>query len=104
MGERPCSREHTRTRSARGCRRGAGRLYCPRRSSASAHKQSVTDELSEDEVAVVKRLADGQTNVEIAADLEISLPVVERHRTAAMKKLHVRSRSELARMAALRQW
>jgi len=29
---------------------------------------------------------------------------VERHRTAAMKKLNVRSRAELARVAALRQW
>jgi DNA-binding NarL/FixJ family response regulator len=62
------------------------------------------DKLSEDEAAVVKRLADGQTNAEIAAALEVSLPVVERHRTAAMKKLNVRSRAELARVAALRQW
>jgi DNA-binding NarL/FixJ family response regulator len=62
------------------------------------------DKLTEDEAAVVKRLANGQTNAEIAADLEISLPVVERRRTAAMKKLNVRSRAELARVAALRQW
>ena len=86
----------------------AGRTYfdksIPRRSSASAHRQSVRDELSKDEAAVVKRLADGQTNAEIAADLELTLPVVERRRTAAMKKLNVRSRAELARVAALRQW
>jgi DNA-binding NarL/FixJ family response regulator len=86
----------------------AGRTYfdenIPRRSSAPAHNQPVMDKLSEDEAAVVKRLADGQTNAEIAAALEVSLPVVERHRTAAMKKLNVRSRAELARVAALRQW
>jgi DNA-binding NarL/FixJ family response regulator len=52
----------------------------------------------------MKRLADGQTNDEIAADLEVTLPVVERRRTAAMKKLKVRSRAELARVAAQRQW
>jgi DNA-binding NarL/FixJ family response regulator len=86
----------------------AGRTYfdenIPRRSSAPAHNQPVMDKLSEEEAAVVKRLADGQTNAEIATALEVSLPVVERHRTAAMKKLNVRSRAELARVAALRQW
>ena len=86
----------------------AGRTYfdenIPRRSSAPAHKQTMMAKLSEDEAAVVKRLADGQTNAEIAAALEVSLPVVEKRRTAAMKKLNVRSRAELARVAALRQW
>jgi two-component system nitrate/nitrite response regulator NarL len=86
----------------------AGRTYfdenIPRRSSASAQKQTVADNLSADELAVLKRIANGQTNDEIAADLEVTLPVVERRRTAAMKKLNVRSRAELARVAALRQW
>jgi DNA-binding NarL/FixJ family response regulator len=86
----------------------AGRTYfdenIPRRSSASAHNQPLADDLSADELAVLKRVANGQTNDEIAADLEVTLPVVERRRTAAMKKLDVRSRAELARVAALRQW
>jgi DNA-binding NarL/FixJ family response regulator len=86
----------------------AGRTYfdknIPRRSSASAHSQSVVDDLSADELAVLKRIANGQTNDEIASDLEVTLPVVERRRTAAMKKLNVRSRAELARVAAQRQW
>lgn len=86
----------------------AGRTYfdknIPRRSSASVQKQTVVDDLSADELAVSKRLANGQTNDEIAAALEVSLPIVERRRTAAMKKLNVRSRAELARVAAQRQW
>jgi DNA-binding NarL/FixJ family response regulator len=64
----------------------------------------VVDDLSADELAVLKRIANGQTNDEIASDLEVTLPVVERRRTAAMKKLNVRSRAELARVAAQRQW
>ena len=84
----------------------AGRTYfdenIPRRSSAPAQNQPVMAKLSEDEAAVVKRLADGQTNAEIAADLKVTLPVVERRRTVAMKKLNVRSRAELARVAVLR--
>jgi two-component system invasion response regulator UvrY len=87
----------------------AGRTYfdqtIPRRSSASFHRQqAVLDELSADELAVVKRLVDGQTNAEIAAALELSLPLVERRRSAALKKLNVRTRAELARVAASRQW
>jgi DNA-binding NarL/FixJ family response regulator len=75
-----------------------------RRSAAPAQTKTVADDLSVDERAVLKRVASGQTNDEIAADLEVSLPVVERRRTAAMKKLNVRSRAELARVAVLRQW
>ena len=76
----------------------------PRQSSASAQTQTVADDLSADERAVLKRIANGQTNDEIASDLAVTLPVVEKRRTAAMKKLNVRSRAELARVAALRQW
>jgi DNA-binding NarL/FixJ family response regulator len=86
----------------------AGRTYfdrnIPRRSSASAENQNVADNLSADELAVLKRVANGQTNDEIAADLELALALVENRRTAAMKKLNVRSRAQLARLAALRQW
>ena len=86
----------------------AGRTYfdesIPRRFSASAHYETVIEELSADELGVLKRVANGQTNDEIAADLELSLSIVETHRTAAMKKLNVHNRAELARLAAQRQW
>jgi len=86
----------------------AGRTYfdenIPHRSSASAQRQPAVDDLNADELAVLKRVANGQTNDEIAADLEVPMLAVERRRTAAMKKLNVRSRAELARVAALRQW
>ena len=86
----------------------AGKTYfdesIPRQPSASAESQTVADDLTADELAVLKRVANGQTNDEIAADLELALPVVEKRRTAAMKKLNVRSRAELARVAAQRQW
>jgi len=51
------------------------------RSNANAtHTQLAIDELTEAEVAVVKRVADGHTNAEMSADLQLSLPVVGRHR------------------------
>ena len=86
----------------------AGKTYfdesIPRQPSASAQTQTVADDLTADELAVLKRVANGQTNDEIAAELKVPLAVVERRRTAAMKRLNVRSRAELARVAALRQW
>ena len=76
----------------------------PRRPSASVHRQPGTDELSERELKVARRLAGGHTNAEIAADLELTLEEIERLRSAAMKKLNVHSRAELARVAASRHW
>ena len=46
----------------------------------------------------------GGFDLEVAADLEVPMLAVERRRTAAMKKLNVRSRAELARVAALHRW
>lgn len=86
----------------------AGKTYfdesIPRRFPASAHSQAVIGELTAHELAVLKRVANGQTNDEIAADLELSLGLVVKYRTAAMKKLNVHSRADLARVAALRHW
>lgn len=86
----------------------AGKTYfdesIPRHSSPGVRSQPIIEELSANELAVVKGVADGYTNAEIAADLGLALSVVESHRTIAMKKLNVRSRAELARVAALRQW
>lgn len=76
----------------------------PRRSAVTSEDEPVVEELSADELEVIKRIADGRTNLEIGADLEFSLSVVERHRTAAMKKLGLRSRAELVRVAAQRHW
>jgi DNA-binding NarL/FixJ family response regulator len=70
----------------------------PRRSSAGVQNRPLLGQLTAEEMAVMKLLADGQTNAEIAADLELALPVVEKHRAAAMKKLGVRNRAELVRL------
>ena len=70
----------------------------PRRSSAGMQNRPLLGQLTADELAVMKLLADGQTNAEIAADLELALPVVEKHRAVAMKKLGLRNRAELVRL------
>jgi two-component system, NarL family, response regulator NreC len=85
----------------------SGRTYfdknveVPYRASPAAKDTRLVGQLNKDELAVMKRVADGQTNAEIATELDLPLSVVERHRTEAMKKLNLRSRAELARVAAL---
>jgi len=61
-------------------------------------------ELSADELAVAKLLAEGLTNAEIAAALRLPLSAVAAHRTDAMAKLGVRNRAELTRVATQRKW
>ena len=76
----------------------------PRRSPATAPERVATGELSTDELAVAKLLANGRTNREIASSLGLSLAVVETRRAAAMNKLGLRTRAELVRVATKRAW
>ena len=77
----------------------------PRRQQASvARGASATGELTARELAVAKLLSNGLTNAEIAVSLDLTIPVVEAHRTAALKKLGLRSRAGLVRVAAERHW
>ena len=76
----------------------------PRRRVAAEQQRSTTGELTADELAIAKLLADGQTNAEIAASLGWNVPAVEIHRTTLMKKLGLRTRAELVRVASQRHW
>jgi DNA-binding NarL/FixJ family response regulator len=48
---------------------------------------------------VLKRIAEGQSTKEIAAQLEISARTVETHRANLLRKLEVRSVAQLVRIA-----
>lgn len=77
----------------------------PRRRQASAARgASATEELTARELAVAKLLSNGLTNAEIATSLGLKSPAVEALRTAALKKLGVRTRAGLVRVAAERHW
>ena len=60
---------------------------------------SALDPLTERERDVLKRIAEGQSTKEIAAQLEISARTVETHRANLMRKLEVRSVAQLVRLA-----
>ncbi|MBL8825989.1 MAG: response regulator transcription factor [Planctomycetaceae bacterium] len=62
------------------------------------------DALSEREATVIRNVARGLTNKEIAAKLDISVKSIETYKARAMEKLSLRSRAELVRFAADRNW
>ncbi|HEY2952929.1 MAG TPA: response regulator transcription factor [Verrucomicrobiae bacterium] len=59
----------------------------------------VSDRLTPREREIVQLLAEGKTNKEVADVLGISVKTAETHRTNIMRKLKVRSMSELVRYA-----
>jgi DNA-binding NarL/FixJ family response regulator len=80
---------------------------------ASAFIRSVTKsgrgpanvvDLSGRELEVMRLLAQGYSNKEIAAQLELSIKTVETYKARSMEKLGLKSRVDLIRMATERGW
>jgi DNA-binding NarL/FixJ family response regulator len=61
-------------------------------------------ELTARETQVVKLLARGHINREIADQLELSIKTIEVHKARALEKLGLRSRADLVRYASSRGW
>jgi DNA-binding NarL/FixJ family response regulator len=70
----------------------------------SAHKMSPAQELTDREMAVVKLLARGYINREIADQMDLSIKTVEVHKGRALEKLGLRSRADLVHYAINRGW
>ncbi len=66
---------------------------------AAGSGESRIDVLTDREVDVLRLLALGHTNQEIAAELFLSARTVESHRAHIMRKLGVSTRAELVRVA-----
>ena len=62
-------------------------------------EQSPLDSLSMRELQVLRRLAMGHTNREIAAAYSISIKTVDTYRARLLKKLNLRNNAELSRFA-----
>jgi two-component system response regulator NreC len=61
-------------------------------------------ELSEREAEVMRLIAQGFTNKEIAAQLSVSVKTVETYKARSMEKLGLRSRVDIVRTATERGW
>jgi DNA-binding NarL/FixJ family response regulator len=66
---------------------------------AEERRRAESDPLSEREREILRLLAFGHTNQEIAGQLYISVRTAETHRAHIMQKLHLSSRAELVRYA-----
>ncbi len=66
---------------------------------AAEPEGGVEDDLSEREIEVLRRIALGYTNSEIAEQLFLSIRTVESHRAHIQQKLRLTTRSELVRYA-----
>lgn len=59
---------------------------------------------TERELQVLRLIAWGESNKEIAVRLNLSVKTIEFHKARAMEKLHLRSRAEVVRYALLQGW
>jgi DNA-binding NarL/FixJ family response regulator len=71
------------------------------RNPVNAHKQG---DLSDRESEVLRLIAWGHSNKEIAARLDLSVKTVEVHKANALKKLGMTSRIDIVRYAVLQGW
>lgn len=84
-----------------------GTYFAPsiaRQGQAASPEPRSTEKLSKEELEVAKLLAKGFTKSEIATSLGWSATEVEERRIAAMRKIGLRNRAELVRLATERGW
>lgn len=62
------------------------------------------DKLSERELSVLRLIASGYTNKEIAAQLDVSVKTIETYKARSMEKLGLRSRVDIVRVANEHGW
>jgi two-component system response regulator NreC len=78
----------------------AGRTHLSREiDTAPAEQTGPSSELTARETEVLRLIARGHTNVEIARELSLSVRTVETHRTRIQQKLGLSRRPELVRYA-----
>jgi DNA-binding NarL/FixJ family response regulator len=73
------------------------------RVARGADSRSPLDSLSMRELQVLRRLAMGHTNREIAESYHISIKTVDTYRLRLLKKLNLRNNAELSRFAIQNQ-
>jgi DNA-binding NarL/FixJ family response regulator len=69
-----------------------------------AQMAAASDELSQREEEVIRLVAWGYSNKEIATKLDLSVKTVETHKAHAASKLGLQSRIEVVRYALMRGW
>lgn len=97
-GTSPAAGSRARSDASAGDTNGLppARAPGPVRAAGPARPASVDGVLSPRELDVVRSVARGRTNAEIAAELFVSLPTVKTHLPNVQNKLDARNRTEIA--------
>ena len=74
--------------------------YLRKHMQRDVHAPTITDR----ETEVLRLMAWGHSNKDIAAQLDVSVKTVEVHKANAMRKLHMRGRIDVVRFALLQGW
>ena len=82
----------------------AGKIVGSLLGKSAAEGETPTAELSERETDVVRLIAQGYSNKEIATQLNLSVKTVETYKARAMEKIGVDSRVAIVRYALQRGW
>ncbi|HXW06874.1 MAG TPA: response regulator transcription factor [Vicinamibacterales bacterium] len=82
----------------------AGQITQHYAADTDTHPRPIREEPSPRELEVLRLLARGYANREIAAELGISVKTVDAHKANGMSKLGMSSRIELVRFAILQGW
>jgi len=67
-------------------------------------RRAGTPSITEREQEVLRLMAVGHSNKDIASQLDISIKTVEVHKANAMRKLNLRGRTDVVRYAVLNEW
>jgi DNA-binding NarL/FixJ family response regulator len=76
----------------------------PQTMTATAARSSTSPSLSPREEQVLRQVAFGHSNKEIAAMLEVSVKTIEAHKANAAQKLGLGTRADVVRYAHMRGW
>ncbi len=82
----------------------AGKVMSGYASRQAGPSTEAAGDLSDREADILRFIAQGYSNKEIAARLDISVKTVEAHKANTMKKLGLNSRIDIVRFALLKGW
>jgi len=82
----------------------AGKVVCGYLRKARPRGEAQSNDISERESEVLRLVAWGYTNKEVAAYLSISVKTVETHKANLMEKLDLKSRVDIVRYALRQGW
>lgn len=72
--------------------------------SRDPRRRATTPRVTDREVEVLRMVASGHSNKDIATTLDISIKTVEVHKANAMRKLSLRGRTDVVRYAVMSGW